>query len=232
MLFSNLAGFMLAGLAAATTNSFSYERLSQNNSVLLIVDHQVGLINLARDFDGQLFYQNMIAHAALGKLFDIPVIITTSTEDGANGPIPKEIFEMYPDAPIIARPGEINAWDNPEFRDAVKATGRKQVIIAGIATEVCVAFAALSMREEGYGVWANVEASGTTSTLVRDAANLRMQAAGVQLGGIFSIVGELWRDHRNVPGGEKVIAWLQKYAPTYTVATQQFNAIKGSAAAE
>lgn len=210
---------------------------------------------MARDFDGQLFYQNMIAHAALGKLFDIPVIITTSTEDGANGPIPKEIFEMYPDAPIIARPGEINAWDNPEFRNAVKATGRKQVIIAGspqksvsifsdthstrnlasktaVLTRTGVAFAALSMREEGYGVWANVEASGTTSTLVRDVANLRMQAAGVQLGGIFSILGELWRDHRGVPSGEKVMAWLQKYAPTYTVATQQFNAIKGSTAAE
>ena len=56
---------------------------------------------------------------------------------GPNGPLPKEILEMYPDAPLIKRQGEVNAWDNPEFRAAVQATGKKQVIMAGIVTDVC-----------------------------------------------------------------------------------------------
>jgi hypothetical protein len=88
------------------------------------------------------------------------------------------------------------------------------------------------MREAGYGVFANVEGSGTTSALVRDVANLRMVSAGVQVGGIFSIVGELWRDHRNEPSSEKVLDWFQRYAPMYMIPAQQFNAFPGSATPE
>lgn len=141
---------------------------------------------------------------------------------------------MYPNAPLIERQGEINAWDNPDFRKALKATGKKQVIMAGIVTDVCMCilyypcsdahtnflstgatFLALSLREEGYSVWENVEASGTMSPLIRDVSNLRMQAAGVQLVGIFSIVADLWRDWRNAPGSETVLQWMNKYAPAY-----------------
>jgi nicotinamidase-related amidase len=86
----------------------------------------------------------------MGRLYGIPVVITTSVESGPNGPLPKEILEMYPDAPYIARPGEVDAWDNPDFRAAVKATARKQMIVAGITTDVCVAQLALSLRAEGH----------------------------------------------------------------------------------
>ena len=68
---------------------------------------------------------------------------------------------MFPDAPYIARPGNINAWDNEDFVKAVKATGKKQLIIAGVVTEVCVAFPALSALEEGYEVFVVTDASGT-----------------------------------------------------------------------
>lgn len=79
----------------------------------------------------------MLAHAGIGKLFDLPTIITTSSETGPNGFMPKEIMEMHPTAPYIKRNGEVNAWDNAEFRAAVEATGKKQVVLAGIVTEVC-----------------------------------------------------------------------------------------------
>ncbi|KAJ6123708.1 hypothetical protein N7471_011025 [Penicillium samsonianum] len=199
----------------ANADSVPFERLNVNDSVLLIVDMQVGLLNLARDFDATLYYNNMITHAAIGELFDIPIIMTTSAQTGPNGPLPKKILEMYPNAPLIERQGEINAWDNPDFRKALKATGKKQVIMAGIVTDVCATFLALSLREEGYSVWENVEASGTMSPLIRDVSNLRMQAAGVQLVGIFSIVADLWRDWRNAPGSETVLQWMNKYAPAY-----------------
>ncbi|TID13376.1 putative isochorismatase family protein [Venturia nashicola] len=74
---------------------------------------------------------------------------------------------------------------------------------------------ALSLRAEGYGVWANVEASGTTTTLVRDTANDRMQNAGVQLVSLFSIVCDLMRDWRNTPGAAEVLPWLDQYMPVY-----------------
>jgi nicotinamidase-related amidase len=97
----------------------------------------------------------MMAHAALGKAFpDLPVILTTSSElglsasvsrrvsttnlcPGPNGPLPQEITDMYPNAPFIKREGEVDAWDNAEFRAAIKATNRTQIIIAGIVTDVC-----------------------------------------------------------------------------------------------
>lgn len=60
-----------------------------------------------------------------------------SYSEGPNGPLPNAILNMYPDAPLIERPGEINAWDNAEFRAAVEATGKKQIVMAGIVTDVC-----------------------------------------------------------------------------------------------
>jgi nicotinamidase-related amidase len=84
-----------------------------------------------------LYYNAMLAHAALGKLFDLPVVLSTSAQSGPNGPLPKAILDMYPDVPVVARQGEVDAWDNPEFRKAIEATGKKQVILAGITTDVC-----------------------------------------------------------------------------------------------
>lgn len=119
---------------------------------------------------------------------------------GPNGPLPKEIIEMHPNAPLIKRNGEVNAWDNPDFKAAVEATGRKQIILGGIVTEVCkfrvrfltlehapnevllgTMFLALSLREAGYSVWANTEASGTGSEKLAEDANRRMEGAGVHL---------------------------------------------------
>ena len=92
--------------------------------------------NRARDFDPTLYYNAMIAHASIGKLFDLPVLLSTSAENGPNGPLPKAILDMYPDAPLIKRQGEVDAWDNPEFRKAIEDTGKKQIIMAGITTDV------------------------------------------------------------------------------------------------
>ncbi|KAF1973364.1 Isochorismatase hydrolase [Bimuria novae-zelandiae CBS 107.79] len=193
-----------------------FERISQNDSALLIVDHQVGLFQLTRDWDQTLFYQNMIAHAALGTLFNLPVVITTSAQTGPNGPLPKEILDMYPDVTPVLRNGEVDAWDSPEFRAAVRATGKKQLIIAGIVTDVCTTFLALSLRSEGYSVYANIEASGTTTPLIRDTANLRMQAAGVHLVSLFAVLGDLMRDWRNPsPGIEAVVPFINRYLPAY-----------------
>ncbi|KAI1496911.1 Isochorismatase hydrolase [Biscogniauxia marginata] len=137
---------------------------------------------------------------------------------------------MYPDAPLIKRSGEVNAWDNPEFRDAVIAANKSQIILGGIVTDVCklnfnslslgTTFLALSLREAGYSVWANHEASGTTSEYVRDMANDRMRDAGVQVVSYFAIVCELMRDWRNTPGSPELLPVLDKYFPAYGFVTR------------
>src|SRR5690606_19203714 len=127
----------------------------------------------------------------LGKYFNLPTILTTSFDEGPNGPLVPELIETFPNAPLIRRPGQINAWDNEDFVKAIKATGRKQLIIAGVVTEVCVAFPALSAIEEGYDVFVVTDASGTFNMTTREAAWSRMASAGVQLMTWFGVACEL-----------------------------------------
>lgn len=193
--------------------TFKYNRLSKDEAVLLLVDHQAGLISLVQDFSPNEFKNNVLALTACGKYFKLPTILTTSFEDGPNGPLIPEIKEIFPDAPFIARPGHINAWDNEDFVKAIKKTGRKQLIIAGVVTEVCVAFPALSAIEQGYQVFVVTDASGTFNAVTRDAAWARMQAAGVQLMGWFGVACELHRDWRNDVEG--LGALFSSYIPNY-----------------
>ncbi|MFO1075692.1 MAG: isochorismate family cysteine hydrolase YcaC [Geminicoccaceae bacterium] len=177
--------------------SFQYRRLSRDDAACLLVDHQSGLISLVQDYSPGEFKNNVLALASLAKYFQLPTILTTSFEDGPNGPMVPEIKELFPDAPYIPRPGQINAWDNEDFVQAVKATGRRQLIIAGVVTDVCVAFPALSALAEGFEVFVVVDASGTFNKDVRDAALLRMAHAGAQTMNWFSVACELHRDWRN-----------------------------------
>lgn len=173
-----------------------YLRLNRDDAAVLLVDHQTGLLSLVRDLDPDKFKNNVLALAAAARYFGLPTILTTSFEQGPNGPLVPELKEMFPDAPYIARPGQINAWDNEAFVAAVRATGRKQLVIAGVVTEVCVAFPALSAIAEGYEVFVVADASGTFNEVTRHAAWSRMVAAGVQLMTWFGAACELHRDWR------------------------------------
>ncbi|KAI5247534.1 Isochorismatase hydrolase [Aureobasidium subglaciale] len=204
-----------AFFALVLADKIPWERLEIDKAVLLILDLQVGLYGLARDFDPTLYQRNLLAHAALGQIFDIPVILTTSAQTGPNGPLPKEILEMYPDAPLIQRNGQVSAWDNEDFRNAVRATNRSQIIVGGIVTDVCTTFLALALREEGYSVWANVEASGTTTELIRDISNDRMRQAGVNIVSLFYIICDLMKNWTFEPGITTILPWLDTYYPAY-----------------
>ena len=195
------------------SENFTYRRLRKDDAALLLVDHQAGLISLVQDFSPNEFKNNVLALAECGLYFKLPTILTTSFEVGPNGPLVPELKEMFPDAPYIARPGNINAWDNEEFVKAIKATGKKQLILAGVVTEVCVAFPALSAIEEGYDVFVVTDASGTFNEVTRHAAWLRMQAAGVQMMSWFGVACELHRDWRNDVEG--LGALFSKYIPNY-----------------
>ena len=124
-----------------------------------------------------------------------------------------ELKELFPDAPYIPRPGQINAWDNSDFVEAIKATGRKQLIMAGVVTDVCVTFPALSAIAEGFDVFVVTDASGTFDQTVQQAAWARMSAAGVQLMNWFSVACELHRDWRNDIEG--LGALLSNHIPNY-----------------
>lgn len=174
-----------------------YVRLDKNNAAVLLVDHQTGLLSLVRDIQPDTFKNNVLALADLARYFNLPTILTTSFEDGPNGPLVPELKEIFPDAPFIPRPGQINAWDNEDFVAAVKATGKKQLIIAGVVTEVCVAFPTLSALAEDFEVFVVTDASGTFNEITQQSAWQRMAAQGAQLMTWFGVACELHRDWRN-----------------------------------
>ena len=173
-----------------------YVRLDKDNAAVLLVDHQAGLLSLVRDIDPDKFKNNVLALADAAKYFNLPTILTTSFENGPNGPLVPELKELFPDAPFIPRPGQINAWDNEDFVKAVKATD-KTTDYCRVVTEVCVAFPALSALAEGFEVFVITDASGTFNELTRDAAWDRMSKAGAQLMTWFGMACELHRDWRN-----------------------------------
>ncbi|TCD66061.1 hypothetical protein EIP91_001869 [Steccherinum ochraceum] len=204
--------------------AFSYDRLDKNNTVLLVVDHQEGLFQLARDQIPSAYKSSILAHAALAKVFNLPTVLTTSADSGPNGPLPQEIIAMHPTSKFIHRQGEVNAWDNADFQAAVKATGKKQVILAGITTDVCTTFLALSLREAGFSVFANADASGTFDIRTANDANDRMRAAGVQILSMFAVACELMRDWRNTPGQVELLPFFDQYLPEYGFLTRAHDA--------
>ncbi|MGO4280395.1 Nicotinamidase-related amidase [Cupriavidus sp. OV038] len=203
-----------------------YNRLDKSQAAVLLVDHQAGLMSLVRDIEPDKFKNNVLALADCAKYFGLPTVLTTSFEDGPNGPLAPELKTMFPEAPFIPRPGQINAWDNADFVAAVKATGKKQLLIAGVVTEVCVAFPALSAIEEGYDVFVVTDASGTFNPITRDAAWNRMAQAGAQMMSWFGVACELHRDWRNDIEGLGTL--FSNHIPDYRNLITSYTTVKGS----
>lgn len=202
-----------------------YNRLNKEDAAVLLIDHQTGLISgFVRDYSSDTFQQNVEALVDMSNYFKLPTILTTSFEEGPNGPLLPYITENLPNATTIPRPGQINAWDNEDFVAAVKATGKKQLIIAGVVTDLCVAYVALSAIQEGFEVFVVIDASGSVSNQVADTALNRMSQAGVQLMSWFSIGGELQRDWRNDPEGFGAL--LEQHFPAYKNVVHSYNVNK------
>ena len=150
-----------------------YNRLDKDNAVVLLVDHQAGLLSLVRDIEPDKFKNNVLALGAVAKFFNLPTILTTSFETGPNGPLVPELREMFPDAPYIARPGNINAWDNEDFVKAVKGPlpWVKIMPTGGVDPD-----------EASIAKWfgAGIVAAGMGSKLVTDAAVKAGDWAGIE----------------------------------------------------
>ena len=183
--------------------------IDAQDAVLLLIDHQSGLFQTVKDMEMTTLRAHAIALAKMATLAKIPVITTASVPQGPNGPLIHEIHESAPHAQYVARKGEINAWDNPDFVAAVTATGRKTLIIAGTITSVCMAFPAISAVHDGYKVFAVVDASGTYSKMAQEITLARIVQAGVVPMDTAAVASELQKTwHR---------ADAQKWAEIYTM---------------
>lgn len=185
------------------------ERFTAENSALLLIDHQVGTMKLIKNIDHQLAAKQSIALAKMAKILNLPTVITSSQEDRAQGPILPEIAEILPEqhARRIKRPGVVNAWAYGDFRDAVLATGRKNLIMAGVTTDVCLIFPAIDAALEGFAVQAVMDASGSPSDLSEEFSRQRMHDGGVVLTATNTLMAEIAQDW-STPTGQQLINLL------------------------
>ena len=149
------------------------------NAAMLLIDHQSGLFQTIQDMPFTEVRTNAATLAQVATLAKMPVITSASVPQGPNGPLIPEIHKYAPHAQYVARRGEINAWDSPEFVAAVKATGKKQLIIAATITSVCMAFPSIAAVHDGYQVFAVIDASGTYSKMAQEITLARVVQAGV-----------------------------------------------------
>lgn len=112
--------------------NIDYKRISKNDAVVLFIDHQTGLMSLVQDFPPQEFLNSIVALAKTAHLFNLPTILTTSFQEGPNGPLISILRDTLPNAPLIARPGEINAWDNPNFVEEIKKRNANNLLLLAL----------------------------------------------------------------------------------------------------
>jgi nicotinamidase-related amidase len=165
--------------------------IDPDDAVMLLIDHQSGLFQLVKDMDMLTLRHNVTALAKASRLAKVPTFTTASVPDGPNGPLISEIHECNPDAIYIPRTGQINAWDNPKWVEAIEHTGRRTLIIAGTLTSVCMAFPAISAVEAGYKVFTVIDASGNWSSMATDITLARVVQAGAIPTDTFAVLAEL-----------------------------------------
>ncbi len=195
--------------------------IDPNNVAMLLIDHQSGLFQTVKDMPMTTLRDHAAALAKIATLSKLPVITTASVPQGPNGPLIPEIHQNAPHAQYVARKGEINAWHNEDFVAAVKATGRKTLIIAGTITSVCMAFPAISAVAEGYKVFVVIDASGTYSKMAEEITLARMMQAGVVPIDTGAVASELQRTW-NRPDAQE---WAQVYTkifPAYQLLIESY----------
>jgi len=153
--------------------------LDTSDTVILLLDHQSGLFQSVKDIDVAELRRNVVMLARLATILKIPVITTASEPNGPNGPLMPEIHQYAPHAVFVPRKGEVNAWDNEDFVKAVRATGKKTLIMAGVWTSVCVMFPALDAKAVGFKVYAVTDASGDPSEMASRTTVARFAQAGI-----------------------------------------------------
>jgi nicotinamidase-related amidase len=195
--------------------------IDPNDAVMLLIDYQSGLFQTVKDLPTLDLRNNVATLAKVASLANIPVITTASVPQGPNGPMIPEIHHFASHAKYVARRGEIDAWDNPDFVAAVKATGRSTLLIGGIMTSVCVAFPAISAVCEGYKVFAVIDASGTYSKMAEEITLARIMQAGVvpiDTGAVICEIQKTW----NRPDAAQ---WAQIFAdlsPNYQLLIESY----------
>lgn len=182
---------------------------SPETSALVLIDHQSGTMQLVKNLPVELVQRNTLALAKAARILGIPAMLTSSQEDQLQGPMLPELKQILPEAfaARVRRRGIVNAFDDPNFKAAIEKLGRRNLIMAGITTDVCLIYPAITAMETGYKVQAVMDASGSPFEYSEAMAQQRMRDAGVVLTATNTMIAELAQDWSR-PGGMELLQLL------------------------
>lgn len=185
------------------------------DSALLLIDHQLGTMKLIKNIPVEVVKRNTLALAKTAKILNIPVVLTSSQEQNVQGPLLPELEQILPEAfaARVQRAGIVNAWNDPHFKKAVEATGRRNLIMAGVTTDVCLVYPAISACREGYQVQAVMDASGSPYEISEDMSRRRMEREGVVLTATNTLMAELAQDWSRPEGSQLLGILFQEVLP-------------------
>jgi nicotinamidase-related amidase len=189
----------------------SFEKFTSDNAVMLLIDHQVGTMGWAKSMAFDELKRNALMLAKSAAILDMPVVLTSSMEEYAQGPLLAELKTILPEEfeARIKRMGIVNAMDDENFAAAVNATGRKKLIIAGVTNDVCTVYPALSLVAAGFDVQVVADAGASPTKMADDIALRRMDKNGITLTTTNQLIAELagsWA----TPQGEKLVQVLME----------------------
>ena len=186
-----------------------------NDTALVLIDHQVGTMQLIKTLDVTDVKRFTLAMAKCARLLGMPIILTADQEDHIQGPLLPEFADIIPEAYAarINRPGIVNAWDDARFVAAIEKTGCRNLLMAGVTTDVCLIFPAISAVEAGYRVQAMLDISGSPFVVSEETARNRMERAGVEFTATNTAIAELVQDWSSSDGEKLLPTLFQEILP-------------------
>ncbi|MGW2606483.1 isochorismatase family protein [Streptomyces mirabilis] len=185
-----------------------------DNTAMLLIDHQVGTMGWVTSIAFDEMKANALALAKTAKALNIPLVLTSSMEEYAQGPLLSELADIAPEefTARIQRQGVVNAFDDEHFAAAVKATGRTNLIIAGVTNDVCTVYPTLTALAQGNQVQVVADAGGSPTKTADDISIRRMDKAGATITTTNQLLAELAQNW-TTPNGSKIISILMELLP-------------------
>jgi nicotinamidase-related amidase len=191
--------FQLQSIKGKIMHSFNLQ-----DTAVILIDHQVGTNTWAATTPLALLQRNVIVLAKFAKGTGMPVVLTSSQETNVNvqGPLMPELQDILPEAfaARIQRQGVVNAWDDEAFANACRATGKRNFVMAGVTTDICMVMPAISALQEGFNVQVVCDACGSSNPIAEEMAWRRMERAGVRLTSTGAVVAELVKNWASPAG--------------------------------
>ena len=180
------------------------QRFDLEDTAMILIDHQVGTNTWAKSTPLELLQRNVIILATFAKGTGMPIVLTSSQETNVNvqGPLMPELQSIAPEAfaARVKRKGVVNAWDDEDFANACRKTGKRNFVMAGVTTDVCMVSPAISALEEGFNVQVVCDACGSGNQIAEEMSWRRMERAGVRLTSTNAIVAELVKNWASPAG--------------------------------